>query len=154
MPPSSDTDRPSVPRIRVARVADLEALVVLSKLLGLDGHDADPGYAAAPDPDRSERFRRSLGRPHPESWVADDEGVVGFVQVHRTSRRTAVVQELYVMPPYRRLGVGRALVGEVTRAYAGSELTVGTLAQDARAVGFWSAMGFAPYWLTLRRRRG
>lgn len=151
MPESPQTDRPALPRIRAARPADADGIAVMSKLLGLDGQTADGAYQSVPD--RAERLRQLLAGSRHAGWVADDAGLVGFVWVHHTGSREAVVREMYVMPPYRRLGVGRALVGEVVRAHVAWELSVNTLAQDPRAVGFWTAMGFAPYWLTLRRPR-
>ena len=104
--------------------------------------------------------------PFPHAWVAEadrPEGarVVAWLDGHPSfsspvlaGPRMATIGNLWVEPAWRRRGFGRALVEAfVDAATRGGchAIEVGTLTHDARAVGFWHAMGFGDWRVTLRR---
>lgn len=99
--------------------------------------------------------------PFPLGWVADDGGVVAYLDGHPTfsspvmsGPRTATIGNLWVDPAWRRRGVGRALVDAFVAAASEAGypvIEVGTLTLDTRAVAFWRAMGFGDWRVTLRR---
>ena len=67
--------------------------------------------------------------------------IVGFVFVRRRPADDPPMielAELYIKPAYRRRGLGRAVLGELSRRYPGDwELQV--LAKNTGALGFWAS---------------
>lgn len=136
--------------------------------LAADGHRADPRYALRAD---AAAIARSFIATE---WIDDDNQSVlvadtgdhgARVVVPVTCRPATVslvletpvthtIGDPYVTPSERRTAAGTALV-DAAVAWAngkGAErLEVGTLANDRRAVAFWSSQGFIDWRATLRR---
>jgi GNAT superfamily N-acetyltransferase len=154
------------PRLREAVPSDLDAIVALLLRLNANGTAADPRYALRPDagPHLREQLRDLwFGRflPFPACLVAEpsrgslaglisaevvpDLGILAFAP-------SARIDNLWVEPPWRRQGLGRALVAQMrarTSAAGYGRLTVSTLARDDRALAFWRAMGLQDLFVVL-----
>lgn len=147
--------------IREVVESDLDALAALQ----VEVHDAH--VAAHPSifqPIRPDEMTRSfvrdqLQRESGQTFVAVDDGVVGFVAVRLhespvshlyTPRRYAEIETLVVRHDARRLGVGRSLVTAarswaLTKGVVQCQLSVFEF--NAEAIRFYESLGF----LTLRR---
>lgn len=130
-----------------------------------NGHEADPRFK----PGRSGRgFMADWARdlwlrrdPFVACWVAVDDALDGFVTAYVESPSPVMdeaqvmrIGDLWVEPHARGNGLGRALVDAAIGGAADAgyvDVIVGTLGNDARAVGFWRAMGFGDWRITLRR---
>jgi ribosomal protein S18 acetylase RimI-like enzyme len=152
--------------IRPMRPADHEAVLDLWERLMATGRAADPRYDYHDDARRIfrdwVRDEWSIARPFPRVLVASaGDRLVGYVQggevqVRPLFRgpRTASIGDLWVEEEWRRRGLGRALVEAFlaqARAAGIQRFEVGTLALDARAVGFWKTMGFTDWRVVLLR---
>lgn len=154
--------------VRPFAPGDTDAVYALWRALLVHGERRDPRYRPWPESSAADRAHAraswSARRPFPACWVAATEGaVVGFVELRAAAdpvldrRGVAQVVALFVDPAARRQGIARQLVGTAADAAAQAgcpSLEVGTLAADAAAVAFWSAMGFGPFELVLRRAPG
>lgn len=146
--------------IRPAERRDLDRIVAAVVRLNENGHAADPRYQLVDD--GAARLRalfadRWFGQflPFPACLV-DERGdeLAGLVSAlvqpaHEllVQPATMCVDNLWVEPAYRRHGVARALVTEMRRratAAGYARHVVGTLANDAQAVGFWQSVGYEP----------
>jgi GNAT superfamily N-acetyltransferase len=147
------------------RPGDIERVLDLWEALMQTGQSADPRYVVARDARRIfagyVREEWTIDKPFPRVLVADLGGIFGFVQGFETRSlgvvdqpRTARIGDLYVDESVRGRGIGRALVeafvDQARKAGIGG-FEVGTLTRDARAVAFWTAMGFAEWQVTLKR---
>lgn len=68
-----------------------------------------------------------------------------------------LVADLFVREPWRRQGIGRALLAEaerLTRARGLDRLLIGLVAGNAGAAASYARAGFAPYSQTLLKRLG
>lgn len=154
--------------IRPARPGDREGLLDLWEALMQNGRAADPGYATTLDARQHMRaFVDSTWfqqQPFPHALVAHEDGspkLIGFVTAYPVARIPVVALEptvrigdLFVVAEHRRSGLGRRLVAEVlerTAAAGFPRAEVGTLTADSRAVGFWKAVGFGDWQVTLAR---
>ena len=145
------------PAPRRARRPDLAAIAALWRELVLH-HEPGVGAAAIPAA-QLERLVRDEGAA---AWVVEDDGVAaGFcaAQVETApdalaERRRAVITELYVRPPLRRRGAGRALVAAAlawARARGASRVEVRVAARNAEGQAFWRALGFGDFVDVLER---
>lgn len=131
-----------------------------------EGRRADPRYVPVAGARREMREHvRGMWparKPFPACFVAESGGtLVGYLGIQAAPPHPVVdrpphakISDLYVRPAARRTGVGRRLVetGLAAAEAAGyRHFDVGTLALDARAVAFWTSMGFGPWLVTLRR---
>mgnify|MGYP000483562031 FL=1 len=153
-------------RIRRGREADLEVLLDLWASLAremdaMDRHlDLDEDFM-----DKGRRyFRENLGAEDFLSWLAEDEGeAVGFLcaRVERPGpifvpRPWLHIMDLYVRPPYRRQGVGRALM-EGALGWArerGLESADLSVYSENPARGLYEDLGFVPYRVIMRKELG
>jgi GNAT superfamily N-acetyltransferase len=85
------------------------------------------------------------------SWVTVDGERAGFLVVRvfpdfpDDSRDVASIAEFYVLPAYRRRGVGRAAIEALLadhRARGTFEVEAGILDGNAPAKAFWGSLGF------------
>ncbi len=86
------------------------------------------------------------GAAYDAAWVAEDEGgVVGTVAVRRSGEGEAELKRMYLLPAYRRRGLGRQLLGTAL-AWARSQhlgavhLDTGSFMVDAQR--FYESAGF------------
>jgi len=75
--------------------------------------------------------------------------------LHRKSGNGAYVRQFFVVPHARRRGIGRRAIELLLGRVLTSESTieVGVLAHNRRALGFWRAVGFTDYVVTLEKLR-
>lgn len=69
----------------------------------------------------------------------------------------AELTELFVDPPFRRLGVGRALIRHIeqaARAGGATELVLLTAWRNSEAHAFYHALGYRLYTVTMKREIG
>jgi ribosomal protein S18 acetylase RimI-like enzyme len=122
----------------------------------------DPGGAES-DEDFERRRRRTLDDMEDREllWIVADGERAGLVQV-RTEERwldptltVAAISEFYVLPAFRRRGVGRAAVEallEEHRRRGTVEVQADILRDNGPARAFWASLGFETMmYLTARR---
>jgi putative acetyltransferase len=80
-------------------------------------------------------FFRTRVFPACEVWVADDNGIAGFIAFGG-----GWVEHLYVLPNHARRGYGRALLDEAKER--NSQLQLWTFQRNLNAIGFYTANGF------------
>ncbi len=138
--------------IRVATAADANELARLNRLF--NGVADSPAQLAArlADPRCVETpiLAEVAGRPVGLAALRVVPGVF-YAEPH------AELTELFVEAPYRRLGVGRALVAYVERlalASGAKELWVQTGPANSAAQAFYQALGYAPDDLAFRKPMG
>ena len=115
----------------------------------------DPVYATAPDAEKvMRRFLADLSSSsHSCLFVAERNGeIVGFLSSELREgspafkpKTWAAVEDVYVVPDHRSLGIGHALFGEC-RAWAGQKgadgISLQVAAGNARARKFYDELGF------------
>lgn len=158
-PPSTDT--PSVPiHLRPAREADLPVLVPLLLRLKRLNEEFDPLLKVRDDADEQARqvLRANLADPKgivlaAEGVGSDKDKVVGFVRAVVRERPfyapeyEGVILDIYLLPLYRRRGVGEYLLREVSAALKAKGAGVVTAefpAQNEIASRFYLKRGFRP----------
>ena len=90
---------------------------------------------------------RSSSAGHHRAWFfAEVDGVtVGVVQARRRSPHDALIFSMWVEPAYRRMDVGRLLIGEVerwARGWGSRRLVLWVFAQNDAAIRFYDHLGF------------
>jgi ribosomal protein S18 acetylase RimI-like enzyme len=101
--------------MRIRRVNENEAPLVL-ELWRANGEESVGGPVFLCAENILEHIRGNATHPDAICLVAEEDGqLVGFVTAQRTTHPTlpgavGEIEELYVQPPARRAGVGRALV--------------------------------------------
>ena len=96
-------------------------------------------------------------------WLRDEYAATIFelggepvaYALHRKSGGGAYLRQFFVVRHARRRGIGRRAIELLLERVLASESTieVGVLAQNRRALGFWRAVGFADYVITLEKLR-
>jgi ribosomal protein S18 acetylase RimI-like enzyme len=141
---------PDLIELRWSRAEDAEALAALHRAAWTNAY---AGVIPGPE------LARMLGRRGPRWWralhetgeramVADmGEGPVGYARLgdaRRRDRGTGEIYELYLLPEYQGVGLGRRLFGGAREALGESgrpRLVVRALAENAAACRFYRAMG-------------
>ena len=85
-------------------------------------------------------------------WITLDDRRVGFIlygfESHRfLPRRTGVIYEMYLIPEYRRHGVGRRVALHVIaelRLHSPSKIQLEVTEGNQTAAAFWRSLGFEP----------
>ncbi|HEV7991185.1 MAG TPA: GNAT family N-acetyltransferase [Gemmatimonadaceae bacterium] len=146
----------AVPRVRPARLRDLDSVVAL-RLALLREHPDHPIYGRLrTEIDRRARelFAAQLRATGESILLAEMDGaVVGILRCVESAgspllepERYAYVSSVYVRPEARRRGVLRALVAEADRwcrARGLSEMRLHNVAGSTLAERAWDALGFA-----------
>ncbi len=146
--------------LRPAREADLGAIVPLLLRLKRLNEEFDPLLKVREDAERQARdiVRSHLADPKAvvlvaEGLGADRDKVVGFVRAVVRERPfyvpefEGVIVDIYLLPLYRRKGVGEYLLREVSAALKAKGAGVVTAefpAQNEIAVRFYAKRGFRP----------
>jgi ribosomal protein S18 acetylase RimI-like enzyme len=152
---------PAVPiRLRPAREADIVALVPLMLRLKRLNEEFDPLLRVRDDAEVQSRqvLRQQLADPKAVVLAAEGTGadvgkVVGFVRAAVRERPfyapefEGVILDIYLLPLYRRRGVGEFLLQEVSaalKAKGASIVTAEFPAQNEIAGRFYAKRGFRP----------
>ena len=141
---------------------------ILSFITGLQDYEAafepdrrrDPNFVA----DHWRVLQHRCAEKHGTMLIAEEAGKpVGWAFAHdyraelfvvEAERHHGFLAELYVEPPARGKGHGRALIEaceQWARARGHKLLMVGVLAENPGAIRAYEGAGFAPYAMTLRR---
>lgn len=143
-------------RIRRASEGDSDALVNLMLRLKRLNEEFDPLYTVKEGAEEEARevISKSFKDENVVMLVAECEGrVVGFIRVvvekrlFYTPEREGVISDLYVLPAYRKRGVGKRLLEEASSILKG--IGVEILAAEFPphnkiAVDFYEGQGFKP----------
>jgi len=158
---SGPSETPTVPiHLRPARPADVPALVPLLLRLKRLNEEFDPLLKVRDDAEQqaNEVLRAQLSDPKAvilaaEGVGADKDKVVGFVRAlvrerpFYTPEWEGVIVDIYLLPLYRRRGVGEYLLRETSAALKAKGAGVVTAefpAQNEIAIRFYAKRGFRP----------
>ncbi len=158
---STPTEAPTAPiHLRPAREADIPSLVPLLLRLKRLNEEFDPLLKVRDDASEQARGVLAANLADPKSLVlaaegigADKDKVVGFVRAVVRERpfyvpeHEGVILDIYLLPLYRRRGVGEYLLREVSAALKAKGAGVVTAefpAQNEIALRFYAKRGFRP----------
>lgn len=153
--------------IRPAQRTDLDHLVVLQLALQDHLETSNPDLWRMSDQTRAQLKgqlaarlaaidSRVLVAAHPEDGVV---GVIyGRVVTNKgyTPSRTGIVDQAFVQPQHRRLGIGTRLVAELCRFFAAQgvdDLSLRYVTGNEQAAAFWTSLGFSPRIVTVGASR-
>jgi ribosomal protein S18 acetylase RimI-like enzyme len=127
-------------------------------------HELDPYNSLVPDTLPIERYAEAL-RSDPSGqellWVEADGKRAGFLLIRcfedwpDPKRIIIDIAECYVIPAYRRRGVGRAAIAallERERARGTALIEASVLRANADALAFWESLGFAQHSIRTARQ--
>ncbi|MGD0588225.1 MAG: GNAT family N-acetyltransferase [Thermoplasmata archaeon] len=154
-------ESPAVPiHLRSARETDVPALVPLLLRLKRLNEEFDPLLKVRDDADQQARQILKADIANPKAVVlaaegvgADKDKVVGFVRALVRERpfyapeHEGVILDIYLLPLYRRRGVGEHILRETSnalRAKGAGVVTAEFPAQNEIANRFYSKRGFRP----------
>ena len=156
---SSESSAPPV-HLRPARDADVAALIPLLLRLKRLNEEFDPLLKVREDAEQQARqiLKADIGNPKAvvlaaEGVGADRDKVVGFVRAHVRERpfyapeQEGVILDIYLLPLYRRRGVGEFVLRETSNALKAKGAAIVTAefpAQNEIAARFYSKRGFRP----------
>jgi ribosomal protein S18 acetylase RimI-like enzyme len=159
--PRAHDESPTIPiHLRPARPADVPVLVPLLLRLKRLNEEFDPLLKVRDDAEQqaNEILRAQLADPKAvilaaEGVGADKDKVVGFVRAlvrerpFYTPEWEGVIVDIYLLPLYRRRGVGEYLLREISAALKAKGAGVVTAefpAQNEIAIRFYAKRGFRP----------
>ena len=102
------------------------------------------------DPELEQRMRGWLAKEYRAVIFEDAQGVIAYA-LYRVQAEEIYLRQLFVVNNRRRQGIGRQAV-EILRSKiwpTNKRLTVDVLVRNVVAVGFWRAVGYKDYSLTL-----
>lgn len=162
-PPGTETSGPSasVPiHVRAATAADIPALVPLLVRLKRLNEEFDPLLKVRADAEAkaAQVLKADIANPHAvvlaaEGVGADKDKVVGVVRAQVRERlfyvpeQEGVILDIYLLPLYRRHGVGEFLLRETTtrlKEKGAGVVTAEFPTQNEIAVRFYAKRGFRP----------
>lgn len=160
-PVTHPSESPTMPiHVRAATEADVGALVPLLVRLKRLNEEFDPLLKVRPDVDEraAEVLRADLKNPRSvvlaaEGLGADKEKVVGVVRALVRERmfyspeQEGVILDIYLLPLYRRRGVGEHVLKEVTallKEKGAGIVTAEFPTQNEIATRFYAKRGFRP----------
>lgn len=144
-------------KIRVADVADIDALVELNRQIGEIHYDKAPHIFMPPSPEEKAFLLSALESSERHFWVAEQEGrVIGFINAVITINesipfivKTPVcrIGTIVVDEDHRSSGVGKALM-DACKEWAIGEGTTSirleVMAFNEEAKAFYEQLGYAP----------
>ncbi len=144
-------------RIREAQLSDADRLVALWFALQEEHTASDDRFNLAPD--AKQRFANEvLDQIHASvvrlAVAETDEALAGFISARHwlpdpifDQRLEVYIESIYVMPAFRRSGIGSTLVSDVRRwaiEKGAVRLRLATIASNKRAISFWSSISATP----------
>jgi ribosomal protein S18 acetylase RimI-like enzyme len=123
-------------RIRHARYADIEGILGLWRA----------AEAAPTETDDASSIDRLIHRDRAAFFVAEEDGALVGTLIAGFDGWRGHLYRMAVHPDSRRRGIARALVEEAEdhlRAIGCQRIDAFVLAEEAHAVGFWTACGYA-----------
>ncbi|HXV31949.1 MAG TPA: GNAT family N-acetyltransferase [Sinorhizobium sp.] len=94
-----------------------------------------------------EALKARLQRRDAEFVVADngrDIAGMGYAAMSDTLKKTAILHQLYVLPKYQRLGIGREMFAELETCFPNAErMRLEVEPQNLHALAFYRAHGFS-----------
>ena len=145
--------------VRSAKPPEGPAIADLWRQLLSEQHEIDPRFGVAED--ATERwlndFREWVRAPEVRHLVVAelDDALVGFASSELWWPQPVYEQvlevylsELYVVPAYRRRGIGSKLLDDVqewARSKEVARIRLGTLAANQEAIGFWKSRGASEF---------
>jgi ribosomal protein S18 acetylase RimI-like enzyme len=159
--PNPSTGGPAVPiHLRPARASDVPPLVQLLLRLKRLNEEFDPLLKVRPDAEEraAEILKHDIADPEAivlaaEGVGADKDKVVGVVRARirdrpfYTPEKEGVILDIYLLPLYRRRGVGEYLLQELStalKAKGAGVLTAEFPVQNEIAIRFYTKQGFRP----------
>ncbi|MFZ0699953.1 MAG: GNAT family N-acetyltransferase [Thermoplasmata archaeon] len=159
--PNPTAAGPSVPiHLRLARAGDLTQLVPLILRLKRLNEEFDPLLKVRPDAEEqaAEILKHDISDPEAlvlaaEGVGTDKDKVVGVVRARirerpfYTPEKEGVILDIYILPLYRRRGVGEYLLQELSsalKAKGAGVLTAEFPVQNEIAIRFYTKQGFRP----------
>jgi len=153
--------------IREARLPQDEP-AILSFITGLQDHEAafEPNRRRDADfsADHWRDAQHRCAEKHGIFLIAQDEGLAvgwafayeayGELFITEPERRHGFLAEIFVTPQARGKGLGRALIEGCeawSRGRGHQLMTIGVLANNARAIRAYEGAGYEPYTATLRK---
>src|SRR5215467_3046852 len=118
--------------IRQATSADSDDI---ARILRVSFETAMPFIPPLHTPDEDRAFIRTRVFPACEMWVADKNGVAGFIAF-----REGWIEHLYIHPAYQRRGLGRGLLAQAKKRFP--ELQLWVFQRNHNAIAFYEANGF------------
>ncbi|MGM0509846.1 MAG: N-acetyltransferase family protein [Thermoplasmatota archaeon] len=143
--------------IRQAKMEDIDDLAELWYDLATMHEDIMEGYELSEDPKSAwtEMMEDFIENPNWRTFIAEDDGIVGFVTVGLRKRadffrrqKMGMIMDLFVKEDRRGEGIGTALVSasESWIKEKGFEVAVLTVAPENQgAVDFWKEHGYRTY---------
>jgi RimJ/RimL family protein N-acetyltransferase len=140
-------------KVRVLTSNDAEAYRVV-RLQAL--HEQPPAFGSLPEdePNLSETAER-LAESNDRCFFGAFQGeqLIGIVRLSRYSapneKHRAYLAGLYVLPPFRRIGCGRALVGQALSRAANAldirRINLTVVTQQEAAIHLYQSLGFRMY---------
>lgn len=103
-----------------------------------------------PMEDLEGRMREWLSHEYQAVIFSEGEAVVAYA-LYRVEPEEVYLRQLFVVRPKRRQGVGRAAIDILRKQIwpQDKRLTVNVITTNPAAIGFWKAMGYSDYCLTL-----
>jgi GNAT superfamily N-acetyltransferase len=148
-------------KIRLAQRSDQQAIFQLWQALMDEQHALDPRFAMADDAPK--RWHNDFGdwiTSHDlQIWVAEiEDQIVGFISAMRTfpppmhqPQSMVYLQEMYVLPPLRRQGIGQKLADAAlswSRNIGATQIQMGILALNKNSLRFWEQQAAIAFSIT------
>ncbi|BBD72863.1 N-acetyltransferase [Sulfodiicoccus acidiphilus] len=141
--------------VREAKKEDAERIIELMVRLKKLNEEFDPLYTVRQDIyDVVKKFvEASMGKENVAMIVAEDQEVIGFVRLEIRSRMfyeptmEGVITDLYVLPPYRRKGVGKVLIDAAIKELKSRGVYLASAEfppMNKISVDFYQRRGFKP----------
>ena len=99
----------------------------------------------------AERMRAWFDSEYQGCIFLIESDVAGYT-VFRSEPDFVYVRQFFVCPEFRRRGVGtNAFAWLAENVWGGSRVRIDVLTDNARAIAFWTSLGFTNYCLTMER---
>jgi len=118
--------------IRQTTPADIDDT---ARVFSVSREAAMPFLPVLHTPEEDRAFFRTRVFPTCEIWVADENGITGFIAF-----REGWIEHLYIHPAHHRRGLGRTLLAQAKSRFA--ELQLWAFRKNYNAIAFYEANGF------------